>query len=108
MEGNVDQLCPFCRAPTPTSDENVIDRLKKRMEMGDDQAMCRLGCCCAEGMNGFPQDWAKALELWHRAAELGYETSYYNIGLAYSRGEGVARDGTKAMHYYELAAMGGM
>ena len=58
-------------------------------------------------MNGFPQDWAKALELWHRAAELGYETSYYNIGLAYSRGEGVARDGTKAKQYFELAALGG-
>ena len=53
------------------------------------------------------QDWEKALELWHRATELGHAASYYSIGCAYHHGEGVERDMNKAVHYYELAAIGG-
>ena len=43
----------------------------------------------------------------HRAGELGYATSYCNIGYAYSNGRGVVRDERKAIHYWEIAAMGG-
>ena len=61
------------------------------------------------GKYGLPQDYAKALELWHRAAELGYAPSYYSIGAAYYCGDGVGveRNEKKAVHYFELAAMGG-
>ena len=54
-----------------------------------------------------PQDHAKALELWHQAAELGNAKSYYSIGIAYYDGRGVERDEKKAVHYMELAAMRG-
>ena len=54
------------------------------------------------------QDHAKALELWHRAAELGCAKSYYNIGGAYHHRNGVERDEKKVVYYYELAAMGGI
>ena len=30
-----DQLCPFCRAPTPTSEEDALKRVKKHMDVGD-------------------------------------------------------------------------
>jgi len=52
-----------------------------------------------------PQNYAKALELWQRAEELGSIVSYYNIGNAYHTGRGVGRDDEKARHYWELAAM---
>jgi TPR repeat protein len=58
-------------------------------------------------MYGFPQDYAKALEHWHRAGELGHAASYHNIGYAYLYGRGVERNEKKAKHYWELAAMGG-
>ena len=32
-------LCPFCRTLAPTSDEEIIKRLKKRMELNDAQAI---------------------------------------------------------------------
>ena len=47
------------------------------------------------------------LELWHRAAELGYATAYLNIGYSYDHGRGVEVDEKKAEHYYELSAMAG-
>jgi TPR repeat protein len=99
-------LCPFCRTPAPKSDE-MIEQYKKRMEVDDAEAIHSLGCCYSEGDYGFPQDHAKALELWHRAKELGHATSYYSIGGAYHAGNGVERDEKKAVHYCEMAAMGG-
>ena len=59
------------------------------------------------GTYGLLRDHDKALELWHRARELGCAEAYYNIGCAYYNGRGVERDESKAEHYYEIAAMDG-
>ena len=99
--------CPFCRTPTPTAKE-MIEQMKKRMEIGDAKSIYEMGCYYYHGRYGLPQDHNKTLDLWHRAAELGYAPSYYNIGNAYYAGNGVERDMKKANHYYELAAMGGV
>ena len=99
-------LCPFCRTPGPTSKESV-ELMKKRMEVDDAVAIYNLGCCYHDGLDGLPQDHAKALELWHQAGELGNTKSYYSIGVAYDLGNGVGRDEKKAKYYYELAAMRG-
>ena len=99
-------LCPFCRTPTPTTEE-VVEQYKKRLKVDDAVAIYDMGGCYSEGLYGLPQDYNKALELWHKAADLGNATSYYSIGGAYYHGNGVERDEKKALHYWELAAMGG-
>ena len=99
-------LCPFCRTPAPTAEEEMIERYN-RMQLDDAEAMYEMGSFYHDGMYGFPQDYAKALELWHKAVDLGYAPSYYGIGVAYDLGNGVERDKKKAEYYYELAAMGG-
>ena len=104
--GTGETKCPFCRTPGPTSNDEMIKRLKKRVEVGDAQAIFVLGCFYDEAAYGLPQDREKALELWYRAGELGIAGAYYNIGIGYRNGVGVERDEKKAKHYYELAAMG--
>ena len=99
--------CPFCRALHPKSEEEARKRIKTRVDMKDARAMFNAGCYYYHGRNGFPQDMDKALELYHRAAELGYSTAYNSIGYAYSNGQGVKADKKKAVYYYELAAMAG-
>jgi len=99
--------CPFCRTPAPTSDEEIVERYKKRVEAGDVYAMYSVGCYCKDGMPGYPQDQTKALELFHRAADLGYAKAYNNIGYEYEVGTCVERDMKKANHYYEIAAIRG-
>jgi len=108
-EGNeVDnKKCPFCRTPTPTSEEEMVKREKKRMDLNDHIAIYNQGCNYHEGACGFPQDHDKALELFHRAGDLGYAGAYLGIGNAYDVGQGVEVDKKKATHYYELAAMKG-
>ena len=100
-------LCPFCRTPEPDSEKEDIKRLKKRVEVGNAHAMFNLGVFYSKGSHGLTRDRTKALELYHRAGELGYTKAYFCVGNAYWTGEGVERDKKKANHYYELAAMGG-
>ena len=101
------EKCPFCRTPAPTTNEEVLKRETKRLEVNDVIAIHNRGVWYRYGRNGLQQNYVKALELYHRAGELGYARAYSNIGYAYHNGEGVEIDETKAAHYYELAAMGG-
>ena len=99
--------CPFCRTPHFTSNEEMVERFERRVEANDPIAIHKLGVFYRDGKYGFPQDVGKALELWHRAAELGYTEAYCNIGNAYAYGKGVETDKKKATYYTELAAIGG-
>jgi len=102
-----EKTCPFCRSPICISDEEENERIKRRAESEDAEAIFTLGHFYANGEYGFPQDYDKALELWHQAGKLGNSRAYYNIGGAYYTGNGVEMDTKKAWHYYNLAAMGG-
>ena len=101
------KLCPLCRTPTPTTNEKYIEQIMRRTEVNDAEAIRTLAGYYSNGESGLPEDVDKALELWHQAAELGDVTAYSNIGVAYYNGHGINRDKKKALHYYELAAMGG-
>jgi len=99
--------CPFCRSATPDTNEETIEREKKRMEVNDPIAISKQGIYYRDGTSGYPQDYGKALDLFYRASELGHATAYANIGYAYDNGEGVEVDTKKGVYYYELAAVGG-
>ena len=99
--------CPFCRAPPAYTDEEGLKRTKNRIEAGDSRAMHNLGYYYFDGSYGFTQDYTKALDLYHRAGELGLSNAYTSIGNAYYYGRGVEVDMKKARHYTELAAMKG-
>ena len=85
--GNIiaNEKCPFCRTPEATSEEEVIERLEKRMEIGDGHAFALMGNYFDRGKYGMPQDSAKAVEFWHKAGKYGYN----NLGKAYYNCEGV-------------------
>jgi len=99
--------CPFCRIPTPSSQEEGIERIKIRVELDDPIAIYNLGCDYVHGTNGYPQNHTKALKLFRRAAELEHASSYNSIAYAYDNGRGVEIDKKKAKYYYELAAIKG-
>ena len=105
-EGGSD-LCPFCRKPTQSSDEEQIKRLHNLMDKGNGYGFYQLAGYYARGILGLPQDDAKANELLLKAGELGCSNAYCNLGFSFYNGRGVERDMKKAKHYYELSAMGG-
>ena len=101
------EKCPYCRAPWPYTDEEEVQRLKKRVDLDDPIAIYNLGCYHRDGSGGFPQDYNEAFELWHQAGELGHSEAYVCLGYSYDTGRGVGVDKKKANHYYEIAAMMG-
>jgi len=100
--------CPYCRTPPSSNVEERIKRLEKRLDLNDTQAMYHMGCYYAKGLNGLPQNNSKALELWHRAGELGCSKAHSTIGNVYNLGMmGREVNEQNATHYWELAAING-
>jgi len=102
-----EEKCPFCRTLYPITDEEAMERLKKRVEANDPIALFNRGNYYRKGRHGFSQSYTKALKLYHKAGELGCSLAYCNVGWAFDHGRGVDVDKKKALYYYELAAMRG-
>ena len=99
---NGNQNCPFCREPRPSEEEHD-KRLMKRVKANDPVAMNQMGGNCYR----VGDDEGAALEYWMKAADLGDLGAHYDLGLLYRDGEGVEKDMEKAVHHWEVAAIGG-
>lgn len=106
-EQSDESLCPFCRKPAARSIEERRKRIDRRIELNDPEAIFLFGMYYFEGGVGVEQDIGKAVELSHRAAELGSIVAHSKVGGLYWRGDGVQVDKKKAMYHFEIAAMGG-
>jgi len=65
--------------------------------------MTNLGKLYANG-DGVTQDYAKARELYEKAADKGDAVAMTNLGTLYANGDGVTQDYAKARELYEKAA----
>jgi hypothetical protein len=99
--------CFFCRTEASSSDEEDIERLKKRVEANDAQAMVVLGLCYQFGKIGLRQDHAKALELFHESAKLGNHFAHFRLSVCYHDGDIVEKNTRKAIYHGQLGAMAG-
>jgi hypothetical protein len=96
--------CPFCNSNRSSkTDEEQVEELMKRVEANDAASICLLASNYHDGRRGFLQDHAKAIELYVRAANLGYSTAHNNLAGIYS----VGGDMKKAKFHMEAAAMAG-
>ena len=100
-------MCPYCRTPETSSDEEEVKRLQNLMKNGSADAYYQLAGYYAQGITGLTQDWAKANELCRKAGELGCAEAYSRLGYSFSNGMGVEASIKKAKHYWELAALKG-
>ena len=99
--------CPFCREPDPSSDEETLFRLKKRMEMNDKFAINMASQYYESGEYGLSKDPQLAFDLCLRSAELGYSCAYFRAAIYYYNGEVVAKDMVKEREYLKKAAKKG-
>ena len=75
----------------------------KRVAANDPGAICLLANCYFKGLDGFPQDRVKAIELFSRAADLVFSKAHSLLGMDYYE-VGVMK---KAKFHYKAAAMAG-
>ena len=103
-KGKMKDCCPFCRMPS--TDDEGIQRVKKRTELNDANAFHWLAGLYKLGLCG-PQDHRKVFELYSRGAELGSVSSHQSLATAYKTGVGVVKDEEKAKNHLMLAAIKG-
>lgn len=72
-------------------------------ESGDASAMYSIGYMYYLGQ-AIPQDYAKAIEWFEKAAEKNFDFALFFLGECYNRGQGVPADAAKAAQYYKRAA----
>jgi len=101
-EGSLKHKCPFCRKPTPITEEEADKQRLKRIEANDTVAMRREGV--KQNKKGV---YRRAFEYFKKAAELGDIEAHYQLSLMYYYGHGVEKDKGKEMHHLEDAAIGG-
>ena len=106
----IEYSCPFCRTQMLSNDENHlhVERLEKRVKLGDVCAMRTLSGAYVNGDLGLPVDHSKAVELAHRAIDLGSADACVDLGSwYYDGGVGLGKNETKAKMYWEVAAKRG-
>lgn len=84
----------------------AVPALQAAAARDDPRALCLLASLYQQAQ-GFPQDAAKAFELYTRAAELGDADAQFNLGNIYLLGDGVKADEAWALTYYRQAAAQG-
>jgi hypothetical protein len=103
QSGN-ESKCPFCNSDRGgKTDEDDVNELTKRADANDASAMTALGSWYLHGGRGLQQDHARAMELYAKAAELGYSNANYDMGVKYNQ----QGDMKKSKFHYEAAAMAG-
>ena len=100
-------VCPYCNRQKPSVPDFVKMFTERIENYNDPNAMSTLGSYYNFGLHGFPVDYAKAVELWRRASELGSAVGHGNLGGAYLDGRGVGLDKKKAIYHLEMGAMMG-
>ena len=102
-EGRLPPTCPFCRHPTPKTEEERLLLKMKRVEAKDPGAMN------SEGLRHYKAgNHARAIEYWEKAAGLGDIEAHYHLSNAYDGGaHGVESDMKKFTNHAEQAAIGG-
>ncbi|KAK1733614.1 hypothetical protein QTG54_015657 [Skeletonema marinoi] len=101
-ERRLEESCPFCREPIPSTKEECHKQAMKRVEANDPVAMC------GEGFLQYQKgDYSSAFEYSKKAAELGYVGAHFMLAGLYRDGHGVEMDEKKSIHHTEVAAIGG-
>jgi hypothetical protein len=108
MKSGERKTCAFCRMRLPQSDEEIVTRLSKRVELKDPNAMNNLALIYGDGGSGLPVDHAKCIELLRQSASLGFPGAHYQLGLFHGNGEmGLQQNEEEANRHHKEAAEGG-
>jgi hypothetical protein len=89
--------------------EYLEKHIKKQLELGKEIPNPKEGIRFMEHREALKayraKDFATALSIWEKEAELKNDQAMANIGLMYLKGEGVEKDFTKAREWFEKGAV---
>ena len=108
MKSGEQRTCAFCRTVAPKTDEEILARLRKRVELKDPDALLNSAMDYCFGRLGLPVDQAKCIDILRESAGLGCPDAQFNLGNFHDRGEmGLEQKEELTLKYWEEAARGG-
>ena len=95
-----DGLISLGKAFDPAS----LPGIRAKAELGDVQSQCIMADAFASGKFGLTNDYVQAVIWFRKAAEQNYAVAQYALGVAYTKGQGVATDEPEGVKWYRKAA----
>ena len=86
------------------SNDRLNSKLPESLSVSEDPHALLSQAIKYEHAEGVKRNRSKAIELYCRAAKLGYAEAQYALGWIYTNGRGVSRDDWIATHLFSLAA----
>ena len=88
-DGSFDKHCPVCGKPNPIEKEKqpTAEELSRQADKKYEA-----------------KEYSEALKLYRKAADQGYASAQFNLGVMYDNGQGVAQDYSEAVKWYKKAA----
>jgi len=102
LKERLEQTCPFCRHPVPTTDEEIETNKMKRAAANDPVAIREVGV-----KRYYEGDYDSAFEYFTKAAGLGDIDAHHSLSVMYREGRGVEKDENKELYHLEEAAIAG-
>ena len=93
---------PFFRFFSKPAENHAFENATAKAEAGDAEAQFGLGLKFAN--DGAAQDYPQAAHWYLKAADQNHALAQFNLGIMYSRGQGVLRDETLSMKWLGKAA----
>jgi hypothetical protein len=108
QQPQVGRTCAFCRVPVSNSDEEMLARIRKRVEHKDPEAVHCMAMHYGYGKYGLPVDQAKCIDLLRESAGLGLADAQHQLGnFHHNGGMGLGQNEEEALQYWDKAAKGG-
>ena len=86
------------------AEEEVVKAMRARAEVGDTEAMLKMGNWYLDGEMGLAKDYKPATGWYRRGHDLGHVTCTNILGFCYEGGVGVEKDQAYALYLYAIAA----
>jgi len=110
--GHPKATCGICRSryknPQKTKKE-IFEEFVNAAKLGSPMAKCRLGNMYSKGFGYFSKNLAESFRYYREAAEQGYASAQYHLGLCYEYGWGLeygrnVKNETRAVEWWRKAA----
>jgi len=104
MPDNLKNRCHHCHKPNPTTNEEIVKRVREWVDKGEAWAQRMMAQWYQNGMFSLKQSFVMAAMLYEKAVAQGDPNAMFNLGVLYRDGHGVVQSYSKAAELYTMAA----
>jgi TPR repeat protein len=103
MPDDLKNRCHQCRKPNPTTDKEIVERVREWVGKGEAWAQISMAQCYRDGKHGLKQSYVMARMLFEKAVAQGDPDAMFNLARLYENGQGVAQSDEKTAELYAMA-----